>query len=148
VFEIVELTATQTHAVRRAVLRGGSPSANVVFDGDDHPATFHLGAGDPDDPVAVSTWLERRYPDRPADPAYQLRGMATLPAHQGSGLGSVLLEAGLQICRRRGAVLVWARARDAALGFYERHGFTVVGRGYVDLASGGIPHHDVIHELN
>ncbi len=146
VSHIVELTAAQTYPLRRAVLRDGVEGADVVFDGDDLASTFHLGIEAGDQPVAISTWLERRYPDRPDDPGYQLRGMATLPEHRGTGLGSTLLEAGLEICRRRGATLVWARARDSALGFYERHGFGVTGPGYVDLAS-AVPHHDVIREL-
>ena len=76
VLHIVELAAEQTHPLRRAVLRDSTETAEVVFDGDELASTFHLGIGSDDEPVAVSTWLERRYPDRPADPGYQLRGMA------------------------------------------------------------------------
>ena len=43
--------------------------------------------------------------------------------------------------------VVWARARDTALPFYVRHGFSTVGVGYVDLTT-GLPHHDVIREIN
>ena len=42
--------------------------------------------------------------------------------------------------------MVWARARDTALPFYARHGFSTVGVGYVDLTT-GLPHHDVIREI-
>ena len=146
VLHIVELAAEQTHPLRRAVLRDGTATAEVVFDGDELASTFHLGIGSDDEPVAVSTWLERRYPDRPADPGYQLRGMATRPEYRGAGFGSALLEAGIEICRKRGATLVWARARDSALEFYEHRGFGVTGSGYVDLAT-GVPHHDVIRDL-
>jgi predicted GNAT family N-acyltransferase len=72
--------------------------------------------------------------------------MATVDSMRGSGLGARLLLAGIEQCRAAGATLVWARARDAALGFYARHGFTTVGPGYVDLTT-GLPHHDVIHEI-
>ena len=41
---------------------------------------------------------------------------------------------------------MWARARDTALPFYVRHGFSTVGVGYVDLTT-GLPHHDVIREI-
>lgn len=146
VLHIVELSAEQTHPLRRSVLRDGTASDDVVFDGDDLASTFHLGIDAGEQVVAISTWLERRYPDRPADLAYQLRGMATAPDHRGGGLGTVLLDAGIEICRGRDASLVWARARDTALTFYERHGFATVGSGYVDPAT-GLPHHDVIHEI-
>jgi predicted GNAT family N-acyltransferase len=41
--------------------------------------------------------------------------------------------------------VVWARARDTALDFYERHGFVRRGMGYVDLST-QIPHHDIVRE--
>ena len=146
-FELVELQAEDTHPLRRAVLRTGTPSDDVVFDGDELDTTFHLGMRAADGAlVAISTWLQRPYPDRPGDPAFQLRGMATVEALRGEGLGASMLAAGIERCRAAGAVLVWARARDAALPFYARHGFTAIGLGYVDLTT-ALSHHDVIREI-
>jgi GNAT superfamily N-acetyltransferase len=96
-----------------------------------------------DDLVAVSSWVPRPHPDHPALAGVQVRGMATAHDLQGTGLGGVLLEAGVQRAVAGGADVVWARARDTALAFYERHGFEVHGRGYVDLTT-QLPHHDVI----
>jgi predicted GNAT family N-acyltransferase len=144
--EPVELQPEDTHALRRSVLRNGTESDEVVFDGDELESTFHLGVRVDGEVVAISTWLERPYPDRPGDPAFQVRGMATADAHRGDGLGSRLLAAGIERCRSGGATVVWARARDTALPFYARHGFSTVGVGYVDLTT-GLPHHDVIREI-
>ena len=144
--QLVPLEPEETHPLRRAVLRNGTPSVEGVFDGDELDTTFHLGVRIGEDVVAISTWLERPYPDRPADQAFQIRGMATVDAHRGEGLGALLLEAGIERCRSQGAALVWARARDTALPFYVRHGFATVGVGYVDLTT-GLPHHDVIREI-
>jgi predicted GNAT family N-acyltransferase len=143
VTEIVEIAAADTHDLRRRVLRDGTPSVVLTWDGDDEPTTFHLGVRDGDEIVAISTWLRRRYPDRPADDAFQLRGMATDPAHRGTGVSSRLLVVGLDRCASDGATLVWARARVAALSFYERHGFEPVGPEYVDLTT-GLPHRDIL----
>jgi len=144
--ELVELRPDDTHALRRTVLRTGTVSDEVVFDGDELATTFHLGIRADGELVAISTWMQRPYPDRPADAAFQLRGMATVDTLRGSGLGARLLTAGIERCRAAGAALVWARARDTALRFYEQHGFTTAGRGYVDLTT-GLPHHDVIKPL-
>jgi GNAT superfamily N-acetyltransferase len=144
--ELVDLRPDETHPLRRVVLRTGTPSEEVVFDGDELETTFHLGIRIDGEIVAISTWMERPYPDRPADHGYQLRGMATVYTMRGTGFGARLLDAGLERCRDAGAVLVWARARDTALEFYERHGFTTVGLGYVDLTT-GLPHHDVLKQL-
>jgi predicted GNAT family N-acyltransferase len=143
VTEIVEITAAETHDLRRRVLRDGTRSDALVWDGDEDPTTFHLGARTDGELVAISTWLRRRYPDRPADEAFQLRGMATEPSRRGSGVSGRLLRAGLDRCAEQGAILVWARARVAAISFYERHGFVPVGPEYTDLTT-GLRHRDIL----
>ena len=139
---LVDLAASDTHDLRRRVLRVGTVTTSVVFDGDDE--AVHLGLVD-DGVVAVSSWFERRHPDRPALTGFQLRGMAVEPERAGSGLGSRLLAGGVERMAA-GAELVWARARDTALTFYTSRGFEVFGEGYVDLST-GLPHHDVIRLL-
>jgi predicted GNAT family N-acyltransferase len=144
--ELVDLRPEATHALRRAVLRDGTLSGEVVFDGDELESTFHLGLRIDGELAAISTWLERPYPDRPAERGFQVRGMATADAHRGQGLGARMLIAGVERCRAAGATVVWARARDTALPFYLSHGFSTVGLGYVDLTT-GLPHHDVVREI-
>lgn len=145
--DIVEITAAETHDLRRRVLRAGTPSDVVVWDGDDETTTFHLGARTTGGAiVAVSTWLWRRYPDRPAERAFQLRGMATDPGRRGTGVSDRLLLVGIDRCTAAGASLVWARARVAALSFYERHGFEPVGTEYTDLTT-GLLHRDILRSI-
>ena len=141
-YVVVELDAADTHPLRLSVLRKGTPGRLVNFDGDDRPGTVHLGVREADVVVAISTWMPNDYGD---EPAVQLRGMATAPHLQGRGLGGVLIEAG---CVRAAtlAPLVWARARDAALDFYRRHGFTVTDPGFVDETT-LMPHHVIVRRL-
>jgi thiamine transport system ATP-binding protein len=141
--EVVELRAEETHPLRAAVLRHDTPSRSLVFDGDDDPATVHLGVRDGDDVVAVSTWLRRPFPPEPGPPAVQLRAMATDGGRRGTGLGGRLLERGVERAFASGAELVWARARDSALDFYRRHRFEVVGDGFVDDTT-ALPHHLIV----
>ncbi len=50
------------------------------------------------------------------------------PEHQGLGIGSELLESAMQ-ARGHGLELRVFERNEAAMRFYERHGFTVVERG-------------------
>ena len=144
-FSVVELRADETHPLRAAVLRNDTPSREVTLDGDHEPSTFHLGVRDRDGGiVAVSTWLRRPPPGDDGAAGVQLRAMATAPAVRGHGAGDALLDAGIVRARATAPdAIVWARARDSALGFYIRHGFEVVEPGFVDETTAQ-PHHVIL----
>ena len=76
----------------------------------------------------------------------QLKGMAVDNTVQIGGLGRALITAGITHARNAGAHLVWARARDSALGFYEKCGFRIAGDGFIDEPT-GMPHHIVVQEI-
>ena len=145
--EIVELGPADTYPLRRTVLRDGTSSDVVEFDGDDLPDTVHLGVMVDSVLVSISTWLVRDAPGQSSTRGVQLRGMATAPAQRGTGVSTALLEAGLERCRSAGFGLVWARARTAALSFYVRHGFQPIGEDYID-ATTGLAHHDIVRFLD
>jgi len=146
---VVEVPAVATHALRRAVLREGRADAVVVFEGDDEPTTVHLAVVDDDgSPVAVASLLVRPCPRRPDRvPARQLRGMAVTTDRQGEGLGARLLTAANDRCRAEGSAVLWAHARQVALGFYEAQGLRGEGEIYLhgDIQ---LPHRLVLCEFN
>lgn len=148
--EAIEIRAVAVETIRplrREVLRAGMENRSVDFEGDDEPTTFHLAALDTSGRVlATSTWLRRDFVGRPDRSAYQLRGMATAVDHQGRGLGARLIDAGLQELSTRRIDIVWANARDAALDFYQRLGFSVEGDGFVESVT-GLPHHVVFRSV-
>jgi GNAT superfamily N-acetyltransferase len=143
--DIREVEVTDTHALRRAVLRGGRPDAEVAYAEDELPGTFHLAVVDAGAIVAVSTWAPVQSEHRPGAVAWRLRGMAVDAGRQGGGVGAELLAAAVERLTAAGAEVLWADGRDAALPFYERHGWRVHGEGFV--AAGGIPHHVVVLDL-
>lgn len=145
--QIVELRSPDTHPLRKTILRDGTASDVVEFDGDDLPGTLHLGVKIDDQIVAISTWVVRHHSDHPDRQGVQLRGMATAAPHRSTGAGSVLLAAGVERCRASGAELVWAHARVTALNFYVRNGFATVGDEYVD-ATTGLAHVDILRILD
>lgn len=134
--------------LRREVLRAGMENQSVDFEGDDEATTFHLAALDHAGRiVATSTWLARERAGSPGRVAYQLRGMATAVDFQSRGLGARLVVAGLDVLAERGVEIVWANARDAALDFYRRLGFTVEGEGFIEPVT-RLPHHVVVRAVN
>jgi thiamine transport system ATP-binding protein len=144
---VVEVPAPATHDLRRRVLRDGTSSDVVEFRGDDAPDVVHLAAlGADGDVVGVVTMLSAPCPHRPGRNSRQLRGMAVDPAWQRRQVGAALLRAFVERARAGGAEVVWANARDSALGFYERAGFTVAGDGFV-TADTHLPHHAVVLDL-
>lgn len=140
---IVEVATDVVLPVRMRVLRAGTPSDDPNLDGDDDPATVHLAALVDGEVVAVSTWLRRPWPFAPERDAVQLRAMATDASVRGTGIGGLLLEAGVERAFNDGAELVWANARDTALRFYRAHGFVVEGEGFLTHDT-ELPHHRVI----
>jgi GNAT superfamily N-acetyltransferase len=135
---IREVTAADTKPIRLVMLRTGTPSTNVDFTGDDDPATVHLGAEVDDRLIGVSSWL--RTDDADGVSRVQLRAMAVLEEAQGLGIGAKLVAEGIRRARQAEVAEVWANARDTALQFYERCGFTVEGEGFVTRDT-GLPHH-------
>jgi thiamine transport system ATP-binding protein len=137
---VVTLEASQTHPLRRSVLRRGTPSKEVTYAQDDLDTTVHLGVQRGGRIVAVSSWAPEAWSGAPGVPAVRLRGMAVDWALQGTGVGAALVAAGIERAWADEARLVWASARDSALSFYRAMGFEVVGEVFIDAAT-GMDHH-------
>jgi GNAT superfamily N-acetyltransferase len=147
-FMVRQVSAVDVRELRRIVLRADMENKAVDFDGDEDEQTIHLAAFDEGKTmIGTSTWLRRECPYVPDAAAIQLRGMATAVSYQGRGVGSLLLQAGFNLWRQQSVDLVWANARDAALAFYERHGFIVHGDGFIEAVT-QLPHHVVIRNLD
>src|SRR4051812_3015779 len=111
--------------------------------GDENADAVHVGAFDDDEATLLGTCLvlPRPYPVRPDEPnSWQLRGMATVPARQGQGIGAAVLAAAVDLVVERGGQLIWCDARTSARAFYAQHGFTAEGEEFEHLES-GIPHY-------
>lgn len=122
-----------------------------MFDGDDAPTSRH-GAGFCDGvAVGCATFHLNQWE---AEPAWQLRGMATLPEYRGKGIGRAVLamiEADLeaQPGETHGGAdvgpLLWCNARVPAVEFYRRLGWRVVS-GEFEIPTAG-PHVKMIKRL-
>ena len=143
---VVALTLEDIMPLRVKVLRKGTPVTHCNYPEDTYEDVIHLGVKNENTVVGTSSWFRKECPDLDGEAAIQLKGMAVDDSLQGSGIGVQIIAAGLALATERGVSIVWARARDSALGFYLRCGFTEIGPGYIDEPT-GMPHHNVYRRL-
>jgi GNAT superfamily N-acetyltransferase len=137
--DVRQITAAETVPLRHAVLRPGRPLETALFQGDDLPSTAHFGAFRNGQLLCIASLFEAYLPEEPGVPAIQLRGMATAPEAQRTGLGRELVRGCVEFAREKGARLLWCNARTCASGFYSKLGFEIVGKEF-DIPDVG-PHY-------
>lgn len=140
---VVEVAATDTHDLRRRVLRSHAPGLPVSHPEDADPATRHFGVrADDGRLVAVVSFTPQPCPLRPGRTAVRFRGMAVDDGERGRGIGALLLAAAIdRVAAELPVEVVWAHGRDAAAPFYRRMGFVEVGDGFVESH---LPHHVIV----
>jgi GNAT superfamily N-acetyltransferase len=68
----------------------------------------------------------------------RLRQMAVKKGLQGKGIGQAVMLFAENIARDLGYRKLTMHARDTAIGFYQKQGYTIVGEGFNEVT---IPHH-------
>lgn len=121
-----QITAVESRELRRSVLRPGLPRGSEL-PGEDQPGVVHLGAFDGQALLSACLIFPEQCPWLPGEPAWRLRSMATDPQHRRTGAGTALLDEARRIASADGASVLWCQARESAVGFYLRHGWTPVG---------------------
>lgn len=126
--EILAITAPDVRPLRQRILRPHQTAKALVYGGDAAPDTLHVGAFVDGELAGVAS-IFRQAPEynvtHPA--AWRIRGMATVPEHRRSGLGSKMMESLLRHAATNGGRLAWCNARVPAIGFYSRMGFEQIG---------------------
>ena len=68
----------------------------------------------------------------------RLRQMAVRSKQQGKGIGHSVMMFAETLARDRGFKKLIMHARDTAVGFYEKHGYTIKGPQFIEVS---VPHH-------
>jgi len=74
----------------------------------------------------------------------RLRQMAVLDSVQGTGIGASIVSFAENIARDKGFKYMVMHARDTALGFYEKFGYSSKGDVFIEV---NLPHHVMEKEL-
>lgn len=127
---IEKITDLETYSVRHAVLRKGKSIETCRFEGDNLPSTHHFGYFLNNDLVGIISIFKNINDIFAANNQYQIRGMAVLESHQKKGIGELLVNHCVVYCEKLQADLIWFNARTAAVGFYEKLGYTKVGTAF------------------
>ncbi|HWV66746.1 1-(5-phosphoribosyl)-5-[(5-phosphoribosylamino)methylideneamino]imidazole-4-carboxamide isomerase [Chitinophaga sp.] len=123
---IRKISADDTLQLRRDVLYPNESLQAVKVDHDEDG--LHFGVFDQGQLVTVVSLF-------PGNGTAQFRKLATAPAAQGKGFGKAILAHLVDICKKENIKLLWCNARDTAVTFYDRLGYTKKGDYFV---KGGI----------
>jgi len=114
-----ETSSKDIITLRWNVLRKGRPRESAVLPGDELDSTHHYAIFRGDRPIGCVTIMKAPCPEDPRR-GWQLRGMAVADEAQGFGVGRALLSR----VERDFPVGLWCNARDAAVPFYTRCGWS------------------------
>jgi ribosomal protein S18 acetylase RimI-like enzyme len=123
------ISTEDTLTVRSLVLREGLDSELCRFEGDDDGFSFHLGYFKDGILVCVASFHQQGRESFNGK-GYQLRGMATLPAYQGTGIGNQLVNFSIVYLRGQKANYLWCNARKVAFRFYTGLGFEFISEEF------------------
>lgn len=115
---IEQITPQLTWRLRRDELYPGEMMHEMEMDEDEHG--MHFGAFSDNKLVAVVS-LFRQGTD------FQFRKFAVQRDYQGKGVGRELLAYITDFAKAEGGTRIWCNARDTAVNFYSKYGFTSTG---------------------
>ncbi|MDX1992233.1 MAG: GNAT family N-acetyltransferase [bacterium] len=130
----VEVVTPQVQFPLREQVLGQPPTFK---DGDEARTTLHIGVYRGDQLVSIASIYHENHPERPSGNDWRLRGVATLPEFEGQGFGRKAVQRCIDHARAMGGTVVWCNARENAVPFYIRLGFSVKPDSYA-LPNGGI----------
>jgi len=129
--EIKKIDSIATYPVRHHVLRKGKPIETCKFKGDDSEDTTHFGLYLENLLIGIISIFKEKNNYFTENAQFQIRGMAVLEEFQGKGYGAALVKEAENHCINLNADLIWFNAREKAILFYKKLGYTIVGDSFL-----------------
>ncbi len=127
---IKEIPSKDTYIVRQPVLRKGKPIESCIFDGDDLNTTHHFGLFENEELIGIISLFSQTNTIFADENQAQIRGMAVLDSHQKKGFGEALVIHCEKYCHENNVDLIWFNARTAAVGFYKKMNYQIIGKPF------------------
>jgi GNAT superfamily N-acetyltransferase len=129
--EIKKINAIDTYPVRQEVLRKGKPIETCQFKGDDDENTVHFGLYQKEQLIGIISIFKEKNNLFQEKNQFQIRGMAVLEEFQGKGFGAELVKVAENYCINQNVDLIWFNAREIAVSFYKKLGYTSIGDSFL-----------------
>lgn len=126
-FEIKNITASETRNLRQLTLRQHQAVETLVYPGDEDERTIHLGAFLDSKLVGIASLYKEKLKDNDEPESWRLRGMATIEEVRGMGIGKHLMNLCIEHAKSNQGKLFWCNARITAEKFYEKFGMKRIG---------------------
>ena len=127
---VKQIQAKHCYAIRQQVLWQHKAINNCGIDVDAQEGAFHLGVFQKDELLCIGSFFKQKHAQFSEQDQYRLRAMATVPKFHKRGTASLLLEFAIQKLHNEYQALLWCDAREVAVGFYEKLGFSKQGNPY------------------
>lgn len=127
---IKEIPSKDTYIVRQPVLRKGKPIESCIFEGDNLNTTHHFGLFENEELTGIISLFSQTNIIFADKNQAQIRGMAILENHQKKGFGEALVKYCEDYCRTQNVDLIWFNARTAAVGFYKKMNYQIIGEPF------------------
>ena len=125
--EIKRVQSSRVRHLRHSELRKGQDFSTTSYQRDKQKDTIHMACIREDNIISCATFYPQNTDKLESINSYRLRGMATDSEFKRKGFGAMLMRQSLLLLKSKGADLIWCNSRLAALNFYKKLGFEVIG---------------------
>lgn len=142
--KVRSISAKKTYALRQLILRPNHPVETCHFPEDNDDSSAHFGSYLSGELVGIISIFNVKEPDCSDDnvlmemTTWQIRALATHELVRGMGYAAQLLKSAEEYADLHKGKVVWCNARMAAVGFYLKQGYQLIGEEF-EIAGVG-PH--------
>lgn len=129
-YVVKQVAVSEILAVRSAELFNGLTPESCIFEEDDEPDAKHLALYLGNEVIGCLSIFKASNEYFEDENQFRYRGMAIAKKFQGNRLGNLLLNKADRIVDESDSDFIWMEARFAAVNFYRRNGYNVVGNPF------------------